>query len=62
MKHRNMDYDNRYKYKLDMLEPGITMMKLIGVLFVTGIYFGWQGGIGFLQLLCFWQEPYLLFC
>lgn len=43
MKHRNMDYDNRYKYKLDMLEPGITMMKLIGVLFVTGILF-WVAG------------------
>ena len=43
MKHRNMDYDNRYKYKLDMLEPGITMMKLLGVLFVTSILF-WVAG------------------
>ena len=37
MKHKNMDYDNRYKYKLNMLEPGLTMMKLIGVLFVISI-------------------------
>ena len=43
MKHKNMDYDNRYKYKLNMLEPGLTMMKLIGVLFVTGILF-WVAG------------------
>ena len=45
MKHKNMYYDNRYKYKLNMLEPGLTMMKLIGVLFVTGILFlvaGWH--------------------
>ena len=45
MKHKNMYYDNRYKYKLNMLEPGLIMMKLIGVLFVTGILFwavGWH--------------------
>lgn len=29
MKHKNMYYDNRYKYKLNMLEPGLIMMKLI---------------------------------
>ena len=32
MKHKNMYYDNRYKYKLNMLEPGLIMMKIIGVL------------------------------
>ena len=39
MKHKNMYYDNRYKYKLNMLEPGLIMMKIIGVLFVIGILF-----------------------
>ena len=43
MKHKNMYYDNRYKYKLNMLELGLTMMKLIGVLFVTSILF-WAAG------------------
>ena len=63
MKHKNMDYDNRYKYKLNMLEPGLTMMKLIGVLFVTGILF-WVAGWHwlFFNYFVFWQEPYLLFC
>lgn len=37
MKHKNMSYDNRYKYKLNMLEPGLIMMKIIGALFVSGI-------------------------
>ena len=35
MKHKNMCYDNRYKYKLNMLEPGIIMMKIVGALFVV---------------------------
>ena len=39
MKHKNMCYDNRYKYKLNMLELGIIMMKIIGALFVFGIVF-----------------------
>lgn len=43
MKHKNMCYDNRYKYKLNMLEPGLIMTKIIGVLFVTGILF-WTAG------------------
>lgn len=43
MKHKNMSYDKRYKYKLNMLEPGLIMIKLIGVLFVTGISF-WVAG------------------
>lgn len=43
MKHKNMYYDDRYKYKLNMLEPGLIMMKLIGVLFITGILF-WAAG------------------
>lgn len=40
MKHKNMSYDDRYKYKLNMLEPGLIMMKIIGALFVFGIIFG----------------------
>ena len=39
MKHKNMCYDNHYKYKLNMLELGIIMMKIIGALFVFGIVF-----------------------
>lgn len=37
MKHKKMCYDNHYKYKLNMLEPGLIMMKIIGALFVSGI-------------------------
>lgn len=37
MKHKSMCCDNRYKYKLNMLEPGLIMMKIIGALFVIGI-------------------------
>lgn len=36
MKHKNICYGNRYKYKLNMLEPGLIMMKIIGVLFAIG--------------------------
>lgn len=43
MKHKNMYYANRYKYKLNMLEPGLIMMKSIGILFVIGILF-WVAG------------------
>lgn len=43
MKHKNMCYDNRYKYKLNMLEPGLIMTKITGILFVTGILF-WAAG------------------
>lgn len=43
MRHKNMCYDNHYKYKLNMLEPGFIMMKIIGVLFVIGILFGVAG-------------------
>lgn len=39
MKHKNMCYDNRYKYKLNMLEPGIIMMKIVGALFVFSFVF-----------------------
>lgn len=37
MKHNNKDYNNRYKYKLNMLEPGFIMVKIIGVLLAIGI-------------------------
>ena len=39
MKHKNIGYDNRYKYKLNMLEPGIIMMKIVGALLVFGCVF-----------------------
>lgn len=39
MKHKNICYNNRYRYKLNMLEPGIIMMKVIGALFAIGIVF-----------------------
>lgn len=53
MKHKNMYYDNRYKYKLNMLEPGLIMMKLIGVLFVTGILFWAVGWYWFFSITLF---------
>lgn len=43
MKYKNMYDDRRYKYKLNMLEPGLIMMKIIGILFVIGILF-WMAG------------------
>ena len=53
MKHKNMCYDNRYKYKLNMLEPGLVMMKIIGVLFVSGIIF-WVAKLPWLSFIfCF---------
>ncbi len=39
MRHKNVCYDNRYKHKLNMLEPGFVMMKIIGALAVFGIVF-----------------------
>lgn len=39
MKHKNSSYDNRYKYKLNMLEPGLIMTKNIGALVVLGLVF-----------------------
>lgn len=53
MKRKNMCYDNRYKYKLNMLEPGLVMMKIIGVLFVSGIVF-WVAKLQWLSFIfCF---------
>ena len=54
MKHKNMYYDNRYKYKLNMLEPGLIMMKIIGVLFVIGILFlGGRAALDFCNFIVF---------
>lgn len=39
MKRKSNSYDKRYKYKLNMLEPGLIMIKLVGVLFILGILF-----------------------
>lgn len=50
MKHKKMCYDNRYKYKLNMLEPGIIMMKIVGVLFVFGCVF-WMAKLHWLSVI-----------
>ncbi|RKJ41507.1 hypothetical protein D7X94_04280 [Acutalibacter sp. 1XD8-33] len=45
MKRRHVSYENRYKHKLNMLEPGLIMMKIVGALFLAGVLFwaaGWQ--------------------
>lgn len=38
-KSKKITYENRYKYKLNMLEPGQIMMKIVGVLLLLGITF-----------------------
>lgn len=40
-KSEKITYENRYKYKLNMLEPGQIMMKIIGVLLLIAIIFWW---------------------
>ena len=59
MKHKNMSYDNRYKYKLNMLEPGLLMMKIIGALFVFGIVF-WAAKRHWLSII-FWSLSGIIF-
>ncbi len=59
MKHKNMCYDNRYKYKLNMLEPGLIMMKIIGALFVFGIVF-WVAKWHWLSIF-FWVLSGIIF-
>lgn len=39
MKRKNKRYDNRYRYKLNMLEPGLIMMKIVGAFAAAGILF-----------------------
>lgn len=39
MKHKGKCYENRFKHKLNLLEPGLFMLKIIGGLFVFGILF-----------------------
>ena len=36
-------YEKRYKYKLNMLEPGTVMVKCIGFLLLAGIVFTFLG-------------------
>lgn len=38
-KSEKITYENRYKYKLNMLEPGQIMMKIVGVLLLIAIIF-----------------------
>ncbi|WP_104805292.1 hypothetical protein [Blautia marasmi] len=59
MKHKNICYDNRYKYKLNMLEPGLIMMKIIGALFVFGIIF-WVAKWHWLSII-FWFLSGIMF-
>lgn len=39
MKNKNASYNDRYKHKLNMLEPGAVMLKIIGALAALGIVF-----------------------
>ncbi len=41
-KRRNnlVDYEHRYRYKLNMLEPGLVMMRVIAGLCLTGTVLG----------------------
>lgn len=39
MKHKNTSYDTRYKHKLNMLGPGLIIVKIIGALFASGVAF-----------------------
>lgn len=39
MKPENIRYENRYRHKLNMLEPGLIMMKFIGGFSITGVLF-----------------------
>ena len=59
MNHKNMSYDNRYKYKLNMLEPGLIMMKIIGALFIFGIVF-WTVKWHWLSII-FWSLSGMIF-
>ena len=59
MKHKNMSYDNRYKYKLNMLEPGLLMMKIVGALFISGIVF-WAAKWHWLSII-FWSLSGIIF-
>ena len=38
-KERTITYENRYKHKLNMLWPGQTMLKIVGVCLLRGILF-----------------------
>lgn len=38
-KHERITYENRYKNKLNMLCPGQTMLKIVGVFLLMGILF-----------------------
>lgn len=55
MKHKS----NRYKYKLNMLEPGLIMMKIIGVSSVFGAIF-WAARWRRLSII-FWGVSGILF-
>lgn len=59
MRHKNVCYDNRYKHKLNMLEPGLIMMKIIGALVIFGIVF-WAAKHRWLSAI-FWLLSGILF-
>ena len=45
-------YDRRYKHKLNMLEPGLMMMKFTGILLAGGLFL-WLLRRNTLSLICF---------
>lgn len=45
-KHERVTYENRYRHKLNMLWPGQTMLKIVGVFLLMGLLFRflkWRG-------------------
>ena len=43
MRRRHASYESRYKHKLNMLEPGLVMVKIVGAFFLAGVLF-WAAG------------------
>lgn len=42
---KKSDYDQRYRHKLNMLEPGCRMLKIAGALGLAGLILHWAGQI-----------------
>ena len=45
-KHERITYESRYRHKLNMLWPGQTMLKIVGVFLLMGLLFRflkWRG-------------------
>lgn len=50
MKRKRARYEERYKHKLNMLEPGLVMFKLMGALFLAGAI-AWAAGWRLLSII-----------